>query len=97
MLYRIVRLHFRPETLRLFLDYLPLYQEAIRASEGCLHLRILQDRSDSNLIFTYSLWREEADLERYRHSELFRSVWSQVRLWFAEPAQAWSLDPLVEL
>jgi heme-degrading monooxygenase HmoA len=41
---------------------------------------------------TYSIWENTDALENYRKSDLFKEVWSQTKMLFAAPAQAWSLE-----
>lgn len=66
----------------------------IRGFEGCHELSLLQDKSQPHVFKTYSIWENEESLERYRHSELFKSTWSKVKPLFAEKAKAWSYDRL---
>lgn len=90
MLIRIVRMTFRPDALETFLERFDATAPQIRAVEGCLHLELWQSVRFPNICTTCSHWQSEADLERYRRSELFRRTWREVRPLFAAPPQAHS-------
>jgi (4S)-4-hydroxy-5-phosphonooxypentane-2,3-dione isomerase len=97
MFVRIVKLTFREETTA---DFSQLFEERksdIRNQPGCTGLRLLRDRNDPRIFFTYSHWNDESDLENYRKSELFTQVWGTVKTWFADRPEAWSVDVLHEL
>jgi heme-degrading monooxygenase HmoA len=49
------------------------------------------------VFFTYSYWETEQDLENYRNSELFDTVWSFTKKLFNDKPEAWSVDKLVSL
>lgn len=89
---RIVKMTFRPEEVEVFKALFEGWRHRIIASPGCRHLQLLHDRQDQRVFMTYSAWRSPEDLEAYRNSEVFASVWPVVKLMFAEPAEAWSLD-----
>lgn len=75
-------------------DFLKLFaasREKIRSFPGCTHLQLLQDEADPCVFFTYSHWSGEDDLNNYRDSELFRTVWRNTRKLFRSAAKAWSL------
>lgn len=91
MLKRIVRMEFQPEKVQDFLQLFSEVQDKIAAQEGCAHVELCKDATLDHVYYTYSLWDEEADLERYRHSELFKSVWSRTKALFGGKPQAFSL------
>ena len=72
-------------------------KDKIRAVEGCQLLELLRDKDTHNQFFTYSYWNEKADLENYRQSELFKSVWAKTKVLFNEKPEAWSVDKVVSL
>lgn len=92
MIVRIVKMTFAPEHVEhfqhLFLGWKPL----IRTFPGCQHLELLHDVKDPRVFFTYSYWNGPQDLEAYRLSDLFASVWPQTKALFAAPAEAWSTE-----
>lgn len=97
MLTRIVQMDFAEEQLAEFLAHFEQHKEQIRSQEGCLGLRVLQDKEHPTRIFTYSLWRSEADLQNYRESEFFAAVWAKTKTLFAGKPRAWSCQELYNL
>ncbi len=97
MFVRIVKMSFREETIEAFLETFNKKKELIRNFEGCRFLELYRDKTDTNIFFTYSYWNTEADLENYRHSDLFNDVWSKTKPLFNDKPQAWSVDKIVSL
>jgi quinol monooxygenase YgiN len=90
MIIRIVKMHFKEESIADFLSIFEYSHTKIRAYEGCHHLQLLKDVDDETIFFTLSHWESSAALEKYRKSELFQSTWSKTRPLFKDRAQAWS-------
>ena len=97
MFIRIVRMSFADEHVNTFLKNFNENKEKIRAVKGCRLLELLRDKENPNIFFTYSYWNEQVDLENYRRSYLFRSVWAKTKVLFNEKPQAWSVDKVVSL
>jgi len=97
MIIRIVKMTFREEELKTFQQNFHANKVAIRAFEGCHRLELLQDVKNPCIFFTYSWWDGEEYLNQYRHSELFKSVWSKTKPLFADKPEAWSLDQKAQL
>lgn len=91
---RIVKLSFKENHRQDFLEFLELHKEKIRNFPGCGAVAFLNDLSDPTTFFTYSHWDSEDALETYRQSDLFKTVWSQVKQWFDQKAEAWSVEEL---
>lgn len=91
MITRIVKMTFRPEVVADFETIFYGSCDKIRNSPGCQHLELLKA---GNIYFTYSRWDAAADLENYRKSPLFDSVWTKTKALFAAPAEAWSTSQL---
>jgi len=94
MLIRIVRMYFQQEKVQEFLEIFEQSKHQIRAFEGCEHLELWQDWHSPNVFCTYSHWKNESCLEKYRQSELFQSTWAKTKRLFAEKPQAFSLNAL---
>lgn len=88
---------FEPSKIDAFLDYFETKKGLIRGFEGCSFLELYRDKHHTNIFFTYSYWNAEADLEKYRNSELFKSVWATTKQSFNDKPEAWSVDKLVSL
>jgi len=97
MIVRIVKLTFREDEVEVFKQILAESKEKIRAFPGVMYLEMLQAKDQSNVFFTYSHWKSSADLENYRHSNLFKTTWAKTKPLFAAPAEAWSNDRLHKL
>ena len=91
MIIRIVKMEFEEELVSEFLTIFASSRGKIRSFPGCEHLQLLQGEADPCVFFTYSHWRGESDLDRYRNSDLFRGVWRNTRKLFRAAPKAWSL------
>ena len=96
MIKRIVKLTFRDDEIETFLVNFEKNKLRIRNFAGCCHLELWRDKNHSNIFFTYSFWESEDKLNTYRHSELFKNVWSKTKILFSEKPQAWSIDSVCE-
>lgn len=91
MINRIVKMTFLPGKTGDFIEIFNQSKEKILACDGCKMVDLLNDIHQPNIFFTHSLWEEEAHLEAYRKSELFKNTWAKTKLLFQEKPQAWSL------
>jgi len=87
-LIRIVKMTFHEEHIETFRHIFEERKERIASFPGCSKLELLHG---DNIFFTYSEWDDEASLEKYRNSELFRSTWSLVKPLFSAKTEAWSV------
>jgi quinol monooxygenase YgiN len=97
MLIRIVKMTFQEEKVA---DFLKLFEETkhrIRNFEGCSHLELLKDYNAGNIFSTYSYWKDEEALNKYRDSELFAEVWTNTKKLFADKPVAFSLKKYIEV
>lgn len=90
-------MHFKEENTGQFLEIFQKHKASIRNVPGCTHLELHKDISHPNVYTTLSHWQHDRDLEAYRNSELFQTVWGQVKLLFSDRPQAFSLEKLMEL
>lgn len=97
MFVRIVKMSFKADAIDEFLENFNQKKEHIRNFKGCRFLELYRDKTDTNVFFTYSYWNSEEDLENYRHSDLFKTVWSKTKPLFNDKPQAWSVDKVVSL
>lgn len=84
-LIRLVRMTFRPEARMKFMKHFDASAPKIRAVEGCQRLELWEGRRFPNVCTTFSRWKSEDALERYRQSALFRETWRKVKPLFAAP------------
>ena len=97
MFVRIVKMSFETTNIPLFLELFDSKKEQIRNFSGCRFLELYQDKTKSNIFFTSSYWENAEDLENYRHSELFKTVWSHTKPLFNAKPEAWSVNKLITL
>jgi quinol monooxygenase YgiN len=97
MFIRIVKMNFKESGIASFLENFNENKEKIRHFKGCNLLELYRDKKDSNTFFTYSYWETEADLEAYRNSELFKTVWGKAKALFNNKPEAWSVDKISPL
>lgn len=97
MFVRIVKMGFQPEKIDEFLQNFEENKNKIRGFEGCEFLELYRDKDNTNRFFTYSYWKDEESLEKYRHSELFKNVWANTKILFNEKPEAWSVDKVVSI
>ncbi|MGO1752625.1 MAG: putative quinol monooxygenase [Psychroflexus sp.] len=97
MIVRVVKMIFKPEAIEDFKLIFETSKNKIKSQKGCLYLSMLQDIKEPQVFFTYSYWDNEEDLNNYRKSELFGSVWPKTKMLFADKPEAWSLHQHSEL
>jgi hypothetical protein len=92
MILRIVKMTFMPQHVGNFLNLFETNRERIASFEGCTHLELWRDKDNSDIFFTYSHWKDASYLEAYRRSELFNTVWTENKNYFAARPEAWSVE-----
>ena len=97
MIIRIVKLSFHTEYISNFKTIFEENKLKIISQKGCTCLEMLEDIKDVNVIFTYSRWASEEDLNNYRNSELFKDVWSKTKILFNSKPEAWSTKKINEV
>lgn len=97
MFVRIVKMGFHEEHIDVFLSIFNQNKQHIRHFKGCQFLELYRDKHQTNRFFTYSYWNSENDLEAYRQSDLFKTVWSKTKVLFSVPPEAWSVDKIESL
>ena len=97
MFVRIVKMSFLEDHIDAFLKNFEENKHKIRNVKGCNLLELYQDKTHSNIFFTYSYWDSENDLEHYRQSDLFKTVWGNTKPLFNAKPEAWSVDKVESL
>ncbi|TXD47277.1 putative quinol monooxygenase [Polaribacter sp. IC073] len=92
MFVRIVKMSFHQEHIATFESIFEEKKQFIRASKGCNLLELYQDKNNPEIFFTYSYWETPQDLENYRTSKLFTTVWAKTKALFNAKPEAWSVD-----
>jgi len=97
MLVRIVKMSFKEDKIDDFINNFNDHKNKIRNTQGCKLLELYRDKTNPTIFFTYSYWETELDLENYRNSELFKTVWSITKQLFDDNPEAWSVDKVYSL
>lgn len=92
MITRIVKLTLNPEKTDYFFKEMLSYQSKIRVQPGCTYLEFFKDIKNNGVIFTYSNWDSEQDLNNYRNTELFDTAWTLAKQLFIAKPEAWSIE-----
>lgn len=92
MLIRIVKMGFKPDEIENFQNIFSANRHKIKGFDGCHHVELLRDVNNKTRFFTYSHWENETALEKYRHSEVFKGIWSETKKLFTEKPEAWSVE-----
>jgi autoinducer 2-degrading protein len=90
MIVRLVAMRFQHGKGEEFLHIFTDSSHAIRSQRGCLYLSLLQSSPED--FVTISHWQSQADLDAYRHGELFGSIWPRLKAMFREKAWAESYE-----
>ena len=88
---------FKEENISSFEALFEETKETIRNFDGCQFLELYQDKKHPNVFFTYSKWEAEINLEAYRNSKFFESVWGRTKRLFQDKPEAWSVTNKVTL
>lgn len=97
MIIRIVKMTFRMEEVETFRALFESKKQLIRGFRDCVHLELWQDAQDVAVFFTYSHWKSEEALNKYRSSALFKEVWADTKALFAAKPEAWSVNRQTEV
>jgi heme-degrading monooxygenase HmoA len=92
MIKRFVKMTFLPQHIEEFKEIFNTNKHLIASFNGCSHVELLQDVNNPCVFFTYSIWENEINLNLYRESDLFNSVWSKTKTLFDAKPEAWSLQ-----
>lgn len=97
MILRIVRMEFDPNAVEDFLAVFSQFKEQIRNQPGCSALSLMADADHANVFYTHSYWSGVEDLNRYRDSATFKTVWPLTKKHFIAPPKAYSLELVMEV
>ena len=92
MIYRIVKLHFQTTKTASFLELFNQVVTKVNEQPGCIEMYMIQDLHNPAIFITHSKWEQEQDLNNYRNSALFKTIWPTIKPWFEVKAEAWSMQ-----
>jgi len=90
MILRIVKLTISPKDIDDFTRFFIRHKTDIETFEGCLYLELYREHTLSNIVMTYSLWKDNNSLDRYKNSETFGKIWPVAKKWFISKPEAHS-------
>ncbi len=90
MVTRIVKLTFKEEHTQDFLEFFQTIKNLVNEFPGCHGMQLMQQKDKPNVIFTYSQWTSEKELNAYRDSPTFGKVWPNIKPWFGDRPEAWT-------
>lgn len=96
MIVRIVKLSFHAEFISDFKTIFDENKHKIISQKGCSRVEMLQDINNLNVFLTYSWWNSEENLNDYRNSDLFKTVWKKTKVLFNKKPEAWSTNKINE-
>ncbi|MEA2042374.1 MAG: antibiotic biosynthesis monooxygenase [Bacteroidota bacterium] len=88
MITRIVKLTIKEDCISEFSKFLKEIEHSIRAVKGCSELQLIQNKYKPQIFMTYSIWNNEADLNNYRNSDLFSTIWPKAKHCFDAKPEA---------
>ena len=91
MLVRIVRMHFKEDTISDFINLFNSVKPDIEKTDGCIELRLMKNLDLKYSLVTYSVWENATTLNKYRGSEFFKNTWGKTKLLFSDKADAFSM------
>lgn len=92
MITRIVKLSFDPGHINDFLLHFEGIKNDVNNFPGCIGMKLYRDVNRNNVVFTYSHWESEEDLEAYRNSNTFSKIWPTIKVWFNDRPEAWTVQ-----
>lgn len=92
MITRIVKLEFQDDKIDDFLTFFETIKHVVNEFPGCYGMKLYQDIDQPTIVMTYSHWESQQDLNNYRDSEQFGKIWPNIKPWFAQKPEAWSVE-----
>ncbi len=71
-------------------------QHSVQDEPGCLRFDVLEDRQDSNRIFLYEVYEDDAALEAHGQTPHFLRWKKTVKDWFASETVVYRATPVLQ-
>lgn len=94
MITRIVKMSVKKDKVKDFVRYFEKYNEEIKIFDGCEHHDFLEDKNDASVFFTYTTWKSERQIERYRRSETHRLHKQKLQEFYEKDDSAWTVEKI---
>ncbi len=95
MIVRIVRMKVSESDVSVFQRYFNESFSKIRSFPGCNDLALYTDINEPGMVITFSRWDDEAALNIYRDSIVFKETWNKVKPLFIAKPEAFSMAELI--
>ena len=95
MITRIIKLtvNITPED---FLKYMSSIKSGFDDFEGCVQLEVLRGKIDEDVFFIYTIWENNAVLNKFRKSEFNKKFWRKLLDLSKSRPQVWSVENILE-
>ncbi len=81
-------MEFKEECVQDFLHIFNFNFDKISNFNGCISLKLVQEKNNICRFLTLSEWENETDLENYRNSEFFKATWKKTKILFKRKPKA---------
>ena len=88
---RLVKLRFHASYADDFVRIFKEHRPKLLKQPGCQGVTLFRDQEDPSTFITLSNWRSKEDLEKYKLSSVFASIWKQVKPTFSRHAEVQNL------
>ncbi|MCK5822505.1 MAG: antibiotic biosynthesis monooxygenase [Bacteroidales bacterium] len=92
MITRIIKFKIDTVNTDEFKQFFTLRKNDFSKIEGCKNMEILNDKEDKDVYFMYTIWETEFKLNKYRKSELNKTLWTKLNVWSVKEPQAWTVE-----
>ena len=92
MITRIVKLEFQEDKITEFLSFFDTIKNVVNEFPGCYGMKLYQDIDNPCIVMTYSHWESQVNLDKYRDSDEFGTIWPKIKPWFNKKPEAWSVN-----
>lgn len=92
MITRIVKLQFEEDKIEEFLAFFDTIKHLVNEFPGCYGMKLYQDIEQPTIVMTYSHWEAQENLDKYRESNEFGTIWPKIKPWFSVKPEAWSVQ-----
>jgi quinol monooxygenase YgiN len=92
MITRIIKFKIDPVNTDDFKQFIALIRKDFSSIKGCKNIEILNDKEDKDVYFMYTIWETESMLNKYRKSELNKTLWTNLNQWSVKEPQAWTVE-----
>lgn len=96
MIIRIVKMYLKKDEIKSFTDFFSSFQNQILEFDGCMHHDLFPDKDNKEIYYSYTIWKSEVKLKKYRNSELIKNISKAVEPKCEKEPLAWTVDKVFE-